>query len=163
MWVGLAMAFNLGVWWFFGLEWAMLFFAGFALEEMLSIDNLFVFLLIFKSFRTPLHLQHRALLYGVLMSIVLRALFIVFGTILLGALPLRIWLDLCTDVSIYRHWLVCRALNNLLVVSPHISLAPRAVPVGFGGVWGIFGVQWRQGRPPHSHPASACDPPTLQG
>ena len=82
-WVVAALAFNVGIWWHFGAEWALLFLAGWSLEEMLSIDNLFVFLLIFKSFRVPVELQHRALLYGVLLSILFRAAFILFGTMLL--------------------------------------------------------------------------------
>jgi len=82
-WVAAALLFNFGIWWFFGSEWALLFLAGWTLEEMLSIDNLFVFLLIFKSFKVPVELQHRALLYGVLLSILFRAAFILFGTMLL--------------------------------------------------------------------------------
>jgi tellurite resistance protein TerC len=66
-----------------GPEHALEFVSGYVLEASLSIDNLFVFLVLFKSFGLTVGEQHRALLYGVLGAIVLRALFIVAGVALL--------------------------------------------------------------------------------
>jgi tellurite resistance protein TerC len=66
-----------------GPEHALEFVSGYALEGSLSIDNLFVFLVLFKSFGLTVGEQHRALLYGVLGAIVLRAFFIVAGVALL--------------------------------------------------------------------------------
>jgi tellurite resistance protein TerC len=66
-----------------GPEHALEFVSGYVLEGSLSIDNLFVFLVLFKSFGLTVGEQHRALLYGVLGAIVLRAFFIVAGVALL--------------------------------------------------------------------------------
>ena len=66
-----------------GHEHALEFVSGYVLEGSLSIDNLFVFLVLFKSFGLTVGEQHRALLYGVLGAIVLRALFILAGVALL--------------------------------------------------------------------------------
>src|SRR3984885_2751605 len=66
-----------------GHEHALEFVSGYGLEGSLSIDNLFVFLVLFKSFGLTVGEQHRALLYGVLGAIVLRALFILAGVALL--------------------------------------------------------------------------------
>ena len=78
-WITLAMLFNL---WFgltFGRELGVEFLTGYLVEKCLSVDNLFVILLIFSSFRIPEKYQHRVLFYGVLCAIVLRAFFIVLG------------------------------------------------------------------------------------
>src|SRR3989338_8229425 len=53
VWIGLALLFNLGVWAFRGHDTAVKFFTGYLLEESLSIDNLFVFLLVFSYFQVP--------------------------------------------------------------------------------------------------------------
>merc|ERR1712166_230850 len=84
VWVGLAMGFAGFVYYSLGSRASALFITGYFVEESLSVDNLVVFVLIFKQFKTPTELQHRALLYGVLLSIALRVVFIFFGTWLLS-------------------------------------------------------------------------------
>jgi tellurite resistance protein TerC len=66
-----------------GKERALEFLSGYLLEGSLSIDNLFVFVVLFRNFKLTVGQQHRALLYGVLGAIVLRAMFIVAGVALL--------------------------------------------------------------------------------
>lgn len=78
-WIGLAMAFNVGVYFFFGQEKAIEFLGGYLIEFSLSIDNVFVFLMIFMSFSIAEHAQHRVLGYGIAGAIVLRFIFIFFG------------------------------------------------------------------------------------
>lgn len=83
IWVSIALAFNL---WFgleYGRELGVEFLTGYLVEKSLSVDNLFVILLIFSSFRIPDEYQHRVLFYGVLGAIILRAIFIVAGAQLL--------------------------------------------------------------------------------
>jgi tellurite resistance protein TerC len=63
---------------------ALQFVAGYAIETSLSIDNLFVFLILFRGFRISHHEQHRALLWGVFGAIILRAVFIALGVSLLN-------------------------------------------------------------------------------
>uniref|UniRef100_A0A7S3VU75 Uncharacterized protein n=1 Tax=Dunaliella tertiolecta TaxID=3047 RepID=A0A7S3VU75_DUNTE len=78
-WVGGAAAFGAGIWYFMGRQKAEEFFAGYLLEQSLSVDNLFVFLLVFGYFKTPEAAQGKVLQYGILSAAVLRAVFILGG------------------------------------------------------------------------------------
>jgi tellurite resistance protein TerC len=83
VWVSLAMIFNLGVYHWFGHDRALEFLTGYLIEEALSVDNLFVFLVLFSYFAVPSHLQHRVLFWGILGALVLRVGFIFAGTALI--------------------------------------------------------------------------------
>ena len=83
VWISLALFFNLGVYFWFGSERALEFLAGYVIEKALSVDNIFVFLVILSAFAVPAQLQHRALFWGVLGALVLRAIFIVLGAAML--------------------------------------------------------------------------------
>ena len=78
-WVTLAMAFNAGIYYFYGQEKAIEFLGGYLIEFSLSIDNVFVFLMIFMSFGISEHAQHRVLGWGIMGAIVLRFFFVFFG------------------------------------------------------------------------------------
>lgn len=84
-WMGLALLFNAGIFLFHerGTEAGLEFFTGFLVEKSLSIDNIFVFVLIFAYFRVPPVFQHKVLFLGILSAIVLRAAFILGGLALL--------------------------------------------------------------------------------
>jgi len=79
VWISLAVAFGflLSAW--RGPDDAQLFAAGYILELALSVDNLFIFILVFAHFQIPEHLQHRVLFWGILGAVAMRALFIVAG------------------------------------------------------------------------------------
>jgi tellurite resistance protein TerC len=79
----LALLFCGGVYLRFGSDKAMEFMAGYVIEEALSVDNLFVFLVIFAYFKVPKELQHRVLFWGVVGALVLRAIFILLGATLI--------------------------------------------------------------------------------
>ena len=83
VWIALALAFNVAVYFWQGAETALEFFTGYLLEKSLSVDNLFVFVLIFSAFKVPALYQHRVLFWGVLGALVMRGLFIVIGAALL--------------------------------------------------------------------------------
>lgn len=83
VWISLALLFNLGVYFWFGSDRALEFLTGYLIEKALSVDNIFVFLVILSAFSVPAKLQHRALLWGVLGALVMRAIFIVLGAALL--------------------------------------------------------------------------------
>lgn len=83
VWIALAMLFNLLLLSWRGHEDAMLFFTGYIIEKSLSVDNLFVFLLIFSYFKIPNQYQHKVLFYGILGALVMRAIFIVAGIAIL--------------------------------------------------------------------------------
>ena len=77
--VVLAVIFGLGLWYFVDGRHSIEFFSGYILEYSLSVDNLFVFVLIMSSFAVPKKHQHRVLLIGILIALVLRTAFIVLG------------------------------------------------------------------------------------
>src|SRR3954451_2369227 len=77
--VGIAVVFGLLVWWFAGPEYGGESFAGYVTEKSLSVDNLFVFVLIMGSFAVPRELQQKVLLYGITFALALRTVFIVVG------------------------------------------------------------------------------------
>jgi tellurite resistance protein TerC len=79
VWVSLALAFCGFVFWQFGLAHAKLFLTGYLIEMSLSVDNLFVFLLIFSYFKVPKKYQHRVLFWGIFMALVLRLIMIFAG------------------------------------------------------------------------------------
>jgi tellurite resistance protein TerC len=82
-WISLAVLFNLGIYLRNGRQPALEFLTGYLIEEALSVDNLFVFLVIFSYFAVPPNLQHRVLFWGILGAQVMRAIFIVLGAALI--------------------------------------------------------------------------------
>ncbi len=78
-WIGLALLFNLGVYYCRGSQSALEFLTGYVIEKSLSVDNVFVFLMIFKYFQIDSKYQHKVLFWGVLGAIIFRALFIWIG------------------------------------------------------------------------------------
>ena len=83
VWVSLALVFNVGVYFWFGSERALEFLTGYVIEKALSVDNIFVFIVVFTAFAVPANLQHRVLFWGILGALVMRAIFIVLGAALL--------------------------------------------------------------------------------
>lgn len=79
IWVGLALLFGGGLWALEGSEAGETYFAGYVMEKALSLDNVFVFTLIFSALAVPCEEQPRILLWGVLIALVLRAAFIFAG------------------------------------------------------------------------------------
>ncbi len=77
--ITLAVLFGLGVWYFSGAEFAAQYFAGWVTEYSLSIDNLFVFLIIMAKFGVPEKLQQSALMVGIVIALILRGVFIALG------------------------------------------------------------------------------------
>jgi tellurite resistance protein TerC len=78
-WVGMALLFNAGIYFFEGPQKAMEFMGGYIIEQSLSLDNLFLFILIFTSFGIESKYQGRVLNYGIFGAIVLRLIFVVLG------------------------------------------------------------------------------------
>ena len=83
VWVSLALIFALGVYHYRGAELALQFLTGYLIEESLSIDNLFVFILIFSYFRVPPEHQHKVLTWGILGALFFRLIFILAGIALI--------------------------------------------------------------------------------
>ena len=79
LYVGAAVLFGLGIWYFAGTRYAGEYFAGWLTEYSLSVDNLFIFLLIMAKFAVPEKFQQSALMIGIVIAIVLRGIFIALG------------------------------------------------------------------------------------
>lgn len=129
VWVALALTFNAGIWMFAGSGKAVEFFTGYLIEKSLSVDNIFVFALIFNYFAVPARVQHRVLFWGVLGALVLRAAFILTGAALLAAFH---WI-----IYIFGAFLILTGLRMALhrdeeihpEKNPLLRLVRRLIPV----------------------------------
>ena len=83
VWIALALLFNAGVYFWFGPDHALEFLTGYVIEKALSVDNIFVFVVIFSYFGVPAAFQHRVLFWGILGALIMRAIFILLGTAVL--------------------------------------------------------------------------------
>jgi len=129
VWVSLALVFNLGVYHLWGPDKAFEFLTGYVIEKSLSVDNLFVFLMIFQYFNTPAEYQHRILFWGILGALVLRAIFIATGSALLNNFH---WM-----IYVFGAFLVITGIKMLLQgnekiepqKNPVVRLFQRMMPV----------------------------------
>jgi tellurite resistance protein TerC len=83
VWVALALVFNAGLWHFAGGAKALEFFTGYVIEKSLSVDNVFVFALLFSYFAVPRRFQHKVLFWGILGALVMRGVMIAAGALLI--------------------------------------------------------------------------------
>jgi tellurite resistance protein TerC len=81
IYVGLAIAFGIWVWNFHSRQFGLEFFAGWLTEYSLSIDNLFIFIIIMASFKVPKKFQQQALLVGIILALIFRGIFIALGAV----------------------------------------------------------------------------------
>ncbi|MFN3604190.1 MAG: TerC family protein [Leptonema sp. (in: bacteria)] len=84
VWILIAFLFNTGVYYLYGEKEALEFLTGYIIEKSLSVDNIFVMILIFKAFQIPDKFQHKVLFWGILGAIVFRAIMIFFGVALVN-------------------------------------------------------------------------------
>jgi tellurite resistance protein TerC len=83
LWIALSLCFSGIIFWTMGNQKGLEFLAGYVVEKSLSVDNLFLFAVIFNSFAIPMRYQHRVLFWGILGALVMRAIMIFFGITLL--------------------------------------------------------------------------------
>lgn len=83
VWTALALLFNLGIYYWQGPEVALQFLTGYLIEQSLSVDNIFIFILVFAYFKVPQHYQHKVLFWGIVGAIVMRISLILVGTALI--------------------------------------------------------------------------------
>ena len=119
VWIGLALVFNAGVYHWRGGEKALEFFTGYLIEYSLSVDNIFVFVLIFLYFDVPAAYRHRVLFWGILGAVIMRGLFIALGTALLTRFH---WI-----IYLFGAFLVFTGVR--FVSQPETSVDPEANPV----------------------------------
>jgi tellurite resistance protein TerC len=108
-WIGLALAFNAILYYRHGGEKALQFFTGYLVELSLSVDNLFVFLLVFGYFKVPVQYRHKVLFWGIIGALVMRAAFIAAGITLLAKF----------------HWIIY--LFGLVLVASGVKMALQLV------------------------------------
>lgn len=82
-WISVSLLFNVWIYFSQGPQAGLEFLTGYLIEKSLSVDNIFVFLIIFQSFKIPAKSQHKVLFYGVLGALVMRAIFVIAGVELL--------------------------------------------------------------------------------
>ena len=133
VWVALALVFNACIYFFWdkigaasnysNAEAAQAFFAGYLIEKALSIDNIFVFLMVFAFFQVPRALQHRVLFFGILGALFFRAIFIAAGSALLQTYH---WV-----VFIFGGFLVLTGIKMLLMKDKKLDPEKNPVVRGF--------------------------------
>src|SRR5215204_199878 len=107
VYVAIAVVFGLLIFWFYGAQFGGEYFAGYITEKSLSIDNLFVFVLIMASFGVPRELQQKVLLYGITFALVLRTVFILVGA---AAIENFSWIFyLFGAILLYTAWVQARS------------------------------------------------------
>lgn len=84
LWIAAAIAFGGGVWHWYGAQCGLEYFTGYVIEKALSVDNLFVFLLVFRTFHVDDRVQHRVLAWGILGALIMRGLLITVGAVLVA-------------------------------------------------------------------------------
>jgi tellurite resistance protein TerC len=108
LWIGLACAFGGWVAYAAGAETASAYFTAYVVEKSLSVDNLFVFLLVFGAMKIPGELQHRVLFWGILGALVLRAAMVFAGTALLHRFHALVYvfggLLIVGGIRVFREW-----------------------------------------------------------
>ncbi|NBV41593.1 TerC/Alx family metal homeostasis membrane protein [bacterium] len=119
IWIALAIAFNVGVWMHYGRASGLEFFTGYVIEKSLSIDNIFVFLLLFRSFKVPAKYQHRVLFWGVLGALAMRGIFIAVGISLIQQFHAVIY--------IFGGFLIFTALKMLLTDKKEVEFEKNIV------------------------------------
>ena len=128
VWVALALAFNLGLYIAWGSEPALQFLAGYLIEKSLSVDNIFVFVMLFSYFAVPAKYQHRVLFWGILGALVMRGLFIAVGAYMLEQFHWVIYLFgailVLTGIKMARRVEAYDPSSN-----PALKLARRVLPL----------------------------------
>ena len=129
LWISLALLFNLGIFVLKGPQAGLEFFTGYLIEKSLSLDNIFIFVLIFKYFSLPPHLYHRVLFWGVLGAIVMRLILIFMGLELLERFS---WVFYVFGaILIYSGVQMSKQQEHLKVLSQNkfINFIKRFIPV----------------------------------
>lgn len=85
IWVSIGLIAGGVIWWFYGADFGLQYYSGYIIEKSLSVDNVFVWAVIFTFFAVPKQYQHRVLFFGVIGALVLRAIFIAGGSALISS------------------------------------------------------------------------------
>src|SRR5258706_3065476 len=129
VWIALALAFNVGLYVWSDTDTALAFLTGYLIEKSLSVDNIFVFLMIFSYFGVPQQYQHKVLFWGILGALGMRALLIALGATLLQQFHWVIYLFGAFLVITGMKMAVQREGAIHLERNPLVRLCRRLIPV----------------------------------
>ena len=129
LWVVVALAFNVGVYYYMGAQTGLEFLTGYLIERALSIDNIFVFLLIFGYFRVPAKYQHRVLFLGIIGALVIRGAMIFAGAVLLERFEWIIYVFGAFLVITGLRMAVSKETNLEVEANPVLRLTRRFIPI----------------------------------
>jgi tellurite resistance protein TerC len=118
-WIALAFFFNLAIYFWFGTEKALEFLTGYLIEKALSVDNIFVFILIFSYFKVGAQYQHRVLFWGILGALIMRGIFIAAGISLIQRLH---WI-----IYVFGAFLIFTGIK--LALQKDKNIAPEKNPI----------------------------------
>lgn len=134
IWVFLAMVFNTIIFYWRGQQQALEFFTGYLVEKALSIDNIFVFIMIFSYFQIPSKYQHKVLFWGILGALIMRVIFIFAGVALIEKFHFTIYLFgvllIYTGYKMFYHTNatiepdknpVIRVFKKFMPITPHLQ------------------------------------------
>ena len=134
IWVFLAMVFNTIIFYWRGQQQALEFFTGYLVEKALSIDNIFVFIMIFSYFQIPSKYQHKVLFWGILGALIMRVIFIFAGVALIEKFHFTIYLFgallIYTGYKMFYHNNatiepdknpLIRVFKKIMPVTPHLQ------------------------------------------
>lgn len=113
LWVSIGLAVGGAIWWYYGSEFGMQYFAGYVIEKSLAVDNVFVWAMIFSYFAVPRAYQHRVLFYGVVGALFFRAIFIAAGSWLIASFA---WI-----LFIFGAFLIATGIKMLIQRDQHID------------------------------------------
>ena len=113
IWVVVAIGVGAAIWWYYGSEFGMQYFAGYLIEKSLAVDNVFVWAMIFSYFAVPREYQHRVLFYGVVGALVFRAIFIAAGSVLIATFA---WI-----LYVFGAFLILTGIKMLVQRNEHID------------------------------------------
>lgn len=127
LWISVGLGFSIFVWFLMGADAAQEYLAAYLIEESLSLDNLFVFLLIFKTLQIPLENQRRALLWGIFGALLFRAVFIFLGV---AAMERWQWITyLFGALLFFAAWRALREPQEEVVENQLVTWLARHLPM----------------------------------
>ena len=115
IWVSIGLAVGGVIWWGYGSEFGLQYYAGYVIEKSLAVDNVFVWAVIFGYFAVPKQYQHRVLFYGVVGALVFRAIFIAAGSALIASAA---WV-----LYVFGAFLILTGVRMMLQRNEHVDMS----------------------------------------
>ncbi len=143
VWIGLALLFNAGIYYWHGGEKALQFFTGYMVEFSLSVDNLFIFLLVFGYFKVPAQYRHKVLFWGIIGALAMRGIFIAAGISLLQKFH---WIIYCFGVLLIASGVKMAVQQDKEIHpqrNPLLKLIRRFMPLTPEDAGGVFFIRQR--------------------